>query len=161
MSFQTNQAPNADLVETPERAGVFHLRSRSANSLTHDAPNLLHSSPFPHSTRHCILLGARRGGKKVRSEKPMLSSRYVVVSEESRWRIVRGGRRFPETYPSKTQAVCSAIAFAERDGLAGRRAEVMVRHEDGHFITEWVYGEDLHQKKAARLPLLSSDPSTR
>ena len=71
----------------------------------------------------------------------MLNSRYVVVSEESRWQIVRGGRRYPETYTSKSQAVGSAIAFAQRDGLAGRRAEVMVRHEDGHFITEWVYGE--------------------
>ena len=89
----------------------------------------------------------------------MLNSRYVVVSEESRWRIVRGGRRFPKTYPSKTRAVYNAIAFAERDGLAGRRAEVMVRHEDGHFVTEWVYGEDLHQDNAAHPPLLSS--STR
>src|SRR5215468_2261703 len=93
--------------------------------------------------------------------KPMVNSRYVVVSEESRWQIVRGGRRYPETYASKTQAVCSAIAFAERDGLAGRRAEVMVRHEDGHFITEWVYGEDLHRDEKVRPPLLSSDPAGR
>jgi len=84
----------------------------------------------------------------------MLNSRYVVVSQESRWQIVQGGRRFPESYPSKTQAVCSAIAFAERDGRAGRRAEVMVWHEDGHFIKEWVYGEDLQSEKLARPPLL-------
>ena len=82
----------------------------------------------------------------------MLNSRYVVVSEEYGWQIVRGGRRYPQTYTSKTQAVCSAIALAERDGVAGRRAEVMVRHEDGHFITEWVYGEDLRQDEAAPLP---------
>jgi hypothetical protein len=91
----------------------------------------------------------------------MLNSRYVVVSEESRWQIVQGGRRYPETYTSKSQAVCSAIAFAQRDGLAGRRAEVMVRHEDGHFITEWVYGKDLCVGEAARPPLLSSDPAMR
>jgi hypothetical protein len=91
----------------------------------------------------------------------MLNSRYVVVSEESRWQIVRGGRRYPGTYASKTQAVCSAIAFAEMDGLAGRRAEVMVRHEDGHFITEWVYGEDVHPEKSAPPPLLSSHPAPR
>jgi hypothetical protein len=90
----------------------------------------------------------------------MLNSRYVVVSEESRWQIVQGGRRYPETYPSKSQAVCSAIAFAQRDGLAGRRAQVMVRHEDGHFITEWIYGEDLHADKAGHPPLLSSDRAT-
>jgi hypothetical protein len=111
-----------------------------------------------HASR--ILLDAKRGEKGAVG-KPMLNSRYVVVSEESRWQIVRGGRRFPDIYPSKTQAVCSAIALAERDGLAGRRAEVMVRHEDGHFITEWVYGEDVRPDEAARPPLLSGDPSPR
>lgn len=91
----------------------------------------------------------------------MLSLRYVVVSEESRWQIVRGGRRFPEIYPSKTLAICSAIAFAEKDGLAGRHAEVMVRHENGLFITEWVFGEDVHADKAPQPPLIVSTPSTR
>jgi hypothetical protein len=100
-------------------------------------------------------------GEKGAIGKPMLNSRYVVVSEESRWQIVRGGRRYPETYASKAKAVCSAIAFAEMDGLAGRRAEVMVRHEDGHFITEWVYGEDVHPDKTSPPPLLSSHPAPR
>jgi hypothetical protein len=27
-----------------------------------------------------------------------------------------------------------------------------VRHEDGHFITEWVYGEDSRPDEAAPLP---------
>ncbi len=90
----------------------------------------------------------------------MLNLRYVVVSEDSWWRIVRGGRRFPETYPSKTLAICSAIAFAERDGLAGRRAEVMVRHENGLFIKEWVFGEDVHAR-AGQPPLLVSNPPAR
>jgi hypothetical protein len=91
----------------------------------------------------------------------MLNSRYVVVSEKSRWQIVRAGRRYPETYASKSQAVCGAIAFAQRDGVAGRRAEVMVRHEDGHFITEWVYGKDLLPDETARPPLPSGDRATR
>jgi hypothetical protein len=92
----------------------------------------------------------------------MLNLRYVVVSEESRWQIVRGGRRFPETYPSKSQAVCSAIAYAEQDGQSGRRAEVVVRHENGLFITEWVFGEDVEADKDAQPPLISSSaPSGR
>jgi hypothetical protein len=91
----------------------------------------------------------------------MLNLRYVVVSEKSQWQIVRGGRRFPETYPSKTLAICSAIAFAERDGRAGRRAEVMVRHENGLFITEWVFGEDVHADKAAQKPLLAGNLSSQ
>ena len=91
----------------------------------------------------------------------MLNLRYVVVSEESRWQIVRGGRRFPETYPSKMLAICSAIAYAERDGLAGRRAEVMVRHENGLFITEWVFGEDVDAgNDAAQTPLIFGSPSS-
>jgi hypothetical protein len=91
----------------------------------------------------------------------MINLRYVVVSEESRWQIVRGGRRFPETYPSKSQAVRSAIAYAERDGQAGRRAEVMVRHENGLFITEWVFGEDADTDKAADPLPMSGSPSRR
>ena len=91
----------------------------------------------------------------------MLNLRYVVVSEESRWQIVRGGRRFPETYPSKSQAVCNAIAYAERDGQAGRRAEVVVRHENGLFITEWVFGEDTDAGNDAQPPLISSSGPSR
>ena len=71
----------------------------------------------------------------------MLNPRYIVVNQDCGWRIVQGGRRFPDAYASKTQAICCAIAFAERDGNAGRRAEVLVRHEDGHFATEWVFGK--------------------
>jgi hypothetical protein len=91
----------------------------------------------------------------------MLNTRYVVVSQESRWKIVQGGRRFPEAYPSKTQAICRAISFAEQDGDAGRRAEVLVRHEDGHFVTEWVYSQDLHPEKAARPPVLPRNRPTQ
>ena len=66
--------------------------------------------------------------------------RYVVVRREDEWKIVQGGRRFPGSYPGKSQALCAAIEFAERDGYAGRRVEVLVRHEDGHFLTEWIFG---------------------
>jgi hypothetical protein len=37
----------------------------------------------------------------------------------------------------------------------------MVRHEDGHFITEWVYGEDTHPDNATRPPLLATHPAAR
>jgi hypothetical protein len=112
--------------------------------------NLLHGYPFPRSRPR------RRAAKEGMIGNAMLNLRYVVVSEESQWQIVRGGRRFPETYPSKRQAVRSAIALAERDGLAGRRAEVMVRHENGLFITERVFGENVGAQRDAELLLLSS-----
>jgi hypothetical protein len=85
----------------------------------------------------------------------MFNARYIVVSRESEWKIVKGGRRFPEVYPSKTDAICHAISLAEKDGHAGHRAEVLVGHEDGHFITEWVYGRDPRAGKVIRPPLLS------
>jgi hypothetical protein len=31
---------------------------------------------------------------------------------------------------------------------------VLVRHEDGHFLTEWAFGRDLHPDAAAR-PILT------
>jgi hypothetical protein len=50
-------------------------------------------------------------------------------------------------FPSKAQALCAAIELAEKDGKRGHAPEVLVRHEDDRFITEWVYGEDLHRTK--------------
>jgi hypothetical protein len=89
----------------------------------------------------------------------MFNMRYVVVSQESEWKIVKSGRRFPEVYPSKTDAICHAISLAEKDGHAGHRSEVLVGHEDGHFVTEWVYGRDPPADEAARPPLLPRNRS--
>jgi hypothetical protein len=80
----------------------------------------------------------------------MFNPRYIVVNQEFGWRIIQGGRRFPAEYPSKTQAICNAIAFAEQDGNAGRRPEVLVQHEDGRFITEWVFGLHPNPEAAVR-----------
>jgi hypothetical protein len=80
----------------------------------------------------------------------MFNPRYIVVNQECGWQIIQGGRRFPGDYSSKTQAIGSAIAFAEQDGNAGRQAEVLVRHEDGRFITEWVFGRDPQPDEAGR-----------
>jgi len=79
----------------------------------------------------------------------MHSPRYIVVNAGEQWKVVRGAphRRF-DPYPTKTQAVCAAIELAENDGDAG--AEVLVRHEDGYFVTEWVHGQDPAPDKAAR-----------
>jgi hypothetical protein len=76
--------------------------------------------------------------------------RYVVLRREGEWKIVQGGRRHSGSYPSKRQALCAAIAFGEKDGHAGRRVEVLVGHEDGHFLTEWIFGRDPGCDEAAR-----------
>ncbi|MBO0757643.1 MAG: hypothetical protein J2P54_17465 [Bradyrhizobiaceae bacterium] len=83
----------------------------------------------------------------------MLHFRYVVVGQGDRWTIIQGRRRFSE-YASKSQAMYAAIEFAEKDGDAGRDAQVLVRHEDGRFMTEWIFGQDLHSDEADR-PLIT------
>jgi hypothetical protein len=83
----------------------------------------------------------------------MLHFRYVVVGQGDRWTIIQGRRRFTQ-YPSKSQAMVAAIKFAEKDGDAGRDVEVLVRHEDGRFMTEWIFGQDLHPGEVDR-PLIT------
>src|SRR5215831_8109610 len=71
---------------------------KSQAALAEHAPNLLHACPFhsntpPAPTQPCPACARGQGGgharrEEVRSERPMLNSRYVVVSEESRWQIV-------------------------------------------------------------------------
>jgi hypothetical protein len=81
--------------------------------------------------------------------------RYVVVRRGAEWKIVQGGRRYSGSYPSRGEAVRAAIEFAkrEKDSCSGRPVEVLVRHEDGHFLTEWTLGHDPHPVEAAR-PIL-------
>jgi hypothetical protein len=68
----------------------------------------------------------------------MHNPRYIVASTGASWKIVRGGPRGFAPYPTKTQAVCAAIEFAERQ----TGAEVLVQHEDGYVQTEWTQGQD-------------------
>jgi hypothetical protein len=74
--------------------------------------------------------------------------RYVVLYQDGNWKIVRAGRRYSGAYPSKTQAMYAAIEYAEKDG--SHDAEVLVRHEDGRFMIEWMFGQDAHRSDAAR-----------
>jgi hypothetical protein len=84
----------------------------------------------------------------------IMNLRYVVVRREDEWKIVQGGRRHSGSYTSQRLALCAAIEFAEQHGRAGRRVEVLVRQEDGHFSTEWVFGRGLAADAEAR-PILT------
>jgi hypothetical protein len=79
----------------------------------------------------------------------MHGARYVVLSQSGEWRILHAGH-LVTGYPSKTDAMSAAIELAEKEGHAGREAEVLVRHEDGCFLTEWMFGHDLHADDAGR-----------
>jgi Uncharacterized protein conserved in bacteria (DUF2188) len=69
--------------------------------------------------------------------------RYIVLSQDGEWRILRRGRRYSDAFATKTEAVVAAIGIAEKDGHAGQEAEVLVRHEDGRFLIAWMFGHDL------------------
>ena len=74
--------------------------------------------------------------------------RYVVLNQGGEWRVRQASRRISGYYASKSQALCAAIELAEQDGAHGSFAEVIVRHEDDHFVTEWVYGREAHPEEA-------------
>jgi hypothetical protein len=77
-------------------------------------------------------------------------SRYVVMNQDGGWQIRNAHHHVAATFPSKAQALCAAIELAEKDGGRDHAPEVLVRHEDDRFVTEWVYGEDPHPDEAAR-----------
>ncbi|MFY9693565.1 MAG: DUF2188 domain-containing protein [Xanthobacteraceae bacterium] len=88
----------------------------------------------------------------------MRRSRFVVVSEEQHWTIVRGARGHIGSYATKTQAMRAAIEFAEQAGQDRGPGEVLVRHEDGRFLMEWCAGEDAQSAKAPRPVLTARAP---
>jgi hypothetical protein len=83
-------------------------------------------------------------------EEELHKSRYVVMHQDGEWLIRNAYRHVGAAYPSKAQALCAAVELAEMDGRRGHAPEVLVRHEDDHFITEWAHGEYLHPHDAAR-----------
>jgi hypothetical protein len=86
-------------------------------------------APNPRGLAAFYLLSQQWGcpsGLVIMVEKSMRNPRYVVVNEDAGWRIVQGGRRYPGSFSSKTLAIVTAIGFAESDGYAGHRPEVLV-----------------------------------
>ena len=77
----------------------------------------------------------------------MHKSRYVVMNQDGGWQIRNAYRHVTSIFPSKAQA----FRATSRKGRRARSCTGgLVRHEDDRFITEWVYGDDLHPDDAAR-----------
>ena len=83
---------------------------------------------------------------KRQPEETKHKSRYVVTTQDGGWQIRNVHHHVAATFPSKAQALCAAVELAEKDGGRGHAPEVVVRHKDDRFITEWVYGEDLQRR---------------
>ncbi len=88
----------------------------------------------------------------------MRRSRFVVVSEEQHWIIVRGAKGHIGSYATKTQAMRAAIEFAEQAGRDRGLGEVLVCHEDGRFLMEWRAGDNSQSAKAPRPVLTARGP---
>jgi len=71
----------------------------------------------------------------------MPRAQYFVTRRNGEWKI-RAGYRYSGPYSTKREALQAAIDFAERDGQAGREAQVLVQGEDRLFRPAWTYGRD-------------------
>jgi Uncharacterized protein conserved in bacteria (DUF2188) len=71
----------------------------------------------------------------------MARAQYFVTKRNGEWKI-RAGYRHSSAYPTEREAMRAAIDFAERDGQAGREAQVLVQGEDRLFRPAWTYGRD-------------------
>jgi hypothetical protein len=97
----------------------------------------LADEPFvPIERCSCITAYSTSAGKIM-----MRRAQYFVTKRNGEWKI-RAGYRYSGPYPSKGEALRVAIDFAERDGQAGREAQVLVQGEDRLFRPAWTYGRD-------------------
>ena len=76
----------------------------------------------------------------------MPRAQYFVTKRKGEWKI-RAGYRYSGPYPTKRKALQVAIDFAERDGQAGREAQVLVQGEDRLFRPAWTYGRDPYPER--------------
>ncbi len=87
----------------------------------------------------------------------MRKAQYFVVKNAGEWKI-RAGYRYSAAYPGKAEAVAAAIDRAERDGQAGRDAQVLAQGDDRLFYPVCTYGRDRYPNlPGATLPQASAD----
>jgi hypothetical protein len=79
----------------------------------------------------------------------MPKAQYFVLNHQGEWKI-KAGYRFIGPFGSRAHALCAAIDYAEKDGQAGRDAQVLVEGEDRIYRIKWTYGRDPYPNKAAR-----------
>jgi hypothetical protein len=68
-------------------------------------------------------------------------AQYFVLRQPDGWKI-KAGYRTTGSFPTKSHALHAAIDLAQKDGMAGRDAQVLLQGEDRTFRTAWIYGRD-------------------
>ena len=71
----------------------------------------------------------------------MARAQYFVVLHNDEWKIKHLGKHYGH-FPSQTAAVKAAVERANKSGLSGEEAQVLVQGENHQFRTEWTYGHD-------------------
>ena len=66
---------------------------------------------------------------------------YYVVHNQGAWKIKLNGEHFGP-YASQKAAIRVAVDTAQKSGLNGHDAQVLVQGENNQFRTEWTYGHD-------------------
>ncbi len=70
----------------------------------------------------------------------MAYTRYFIARDGDAWTIRFADEIFGP-YSSREQAMLFAVDAARKLGDAGRRTQVCLMGEGGHFSPEWTYGQ--------------------
>ncbi|MGE3149349.1 MAG: hypothetical protein AB7K04_09800 [Pseudorhodoplanes sp.] len=72
----------------------------------------------------------------------MREARYCIVQNDEAWLIRFQDEEFGP-YQSRAEAVLFAVEAARKIGQQGARSAVGILGENGHFLPEWTYGEEM------------------
>jgi hypothetical protein len=76
----------------------------------------------------------------------MARAQYFVVLHNDEWKIKHLDKHYGP-YESQRAAIKAAVERANKSGLAGEAAQVLIQGEDHLFRTEWTYGSDPYPPK--------------
>jgi hypothetical protein len=78
----------------------------------------------------------------------MARAQYVVVKHEGQWKISYECQHYgPYGKGTQAEAIKMAVESAQKAGLNGHDAQVLIQGEDNKFRTEWTYGHDPYPPK--------------
>ena len=71
----------------------------------------------------------------------MPHARYAIIPHGNQWMINIEGKNYGP-YSTQSAALRDAVDTAQKAGVGGFEAQVLVQEGDGRFRTEWTYGTD-------------------
>lgn len=71
----------------------------------------------------------------------MPHARYAIIPHGDQWMINIDGKNYGP-YSTQSAALRDAVDTAQKAGVDGFDAQVLVQAADGRFLVEWTYGKD-------------------